>query len=226
MRACVCAVRTDGARSFLDDVARIATHGYEPSDDDVVRARLRTVGVQEHRLQFAGAAGEFINPGAPLGPVAAPLTDAARSERVRARVGDVRRRRRAHLRTSPPALLRCCWIADWVRGWRGQRAAWLPYFENVHALIFLAPISCIDERLAEDARVNRLEDSFLLWRAVCASPLLVRATVVLFLNKCDLLRRKLKRGLVVRHYLPSYGDRPNEMHAVVKCACARALCVR
>ena len=31
--------------SFLDDVDRIATHDYEPSDDDIVRARLRTMGV-------------------------------------------------------------------------------------------------------------------------------------------------------------------------------------
>lgn len=36
--------------SFLDDIARIATRAYEPSDADVVRARLRTLGVQEHRL--------------------------------------------------------------------------------------------------------------------------------------------------------------------------------
>ena len=36
--------------SFLDDIARIAVRNYEPSDDDVVRARLRTLGVQEHRL--------------------------------------------------------------------------------------------------------------------------------------------------------------------------------
>lgn len=36
--------------SFLDDIERIATRGYEPSDQDVVRARLRTLGVQEHKL--------------------------------------------------------------------------------------------------------------------------------------------------------------------------------
>lgn len=38
--------------SFLGAVDRIATRTYDPSDDDVVRARLRTVGVQEHRLKF------------------------------------------------------------------------------------------------------------------------------------------------------------------------------
>lgn len=37
-------------RSFLDDLYRIAHRGYEPTDEDVVRARLRTVGVQEYRF--------------------------------------------------------------------------------------------------------------------------------------------------------------------------------
>lgn len=41
-------------KSFLQDgdVDRIATRDYIPSDDDVVRARLRTLGVQEHRIHF------------------------------------------------------------------------------------------------------------------------------------------------------------------------------
>lgn len=39
------------AYSFLDDVARVAAREYEPSDADVVRARLRTMGVQEYRFK-------------------------------------------------------------------------------------------------------------------------------------------------------------------------------
>jgi hypothetical protein len=38
--------------SFLNDVERIASRSYEPSDDDVVRARLRTLGVQEYKIEF------------------------------------------------------------------------------------------------------------------------------------------------------------------------------
>ena|ERR1700733_4355030 len=33
--------------SFLDDLDRIATPFYEPSDEHILRARLRTLGVQE-----------------------------------------------------------------------------------------------------------------------------------------------------------------------------------
>lgn len=38
--------------SFLNDIDRIAVRDYEPSDDDIVRARLRTMGVQEYRFMF------------------------------------------------------------------------------------------------------------------------------------------------------------------------------
>jgi guanine nucleotide-binding protein subunit alpha len=36
--------------SFLNDVDRITAPDYTPSDDDVIRARLRTLGVQEYKF--------------------------------------------------------------------------------------------------------------------------------------------------------------------------------
>jgi hypothetical protein len=66
-----------------------------------------------------------------------------------------------------------------VGGTRNSRAAWSPYFDDVDAIIFLAPISPFDEKLAEDKRVNRLEDSYLLWRSVCANKLLARTQLIL-----------------------------------------------
>ncbi|KAG6908261.1 hypothetical protein DXG01_005526 [Tephrocybe rancida] len=96
------------------------------------------------------------------------------------------------------------------------RAAWLPFFDNVNVIIFLSPVSVFDQRLEEDPRVNRLEDSIILWTSICSSKLLAKTQLILFLNKCDLLRRKLKRGIQVKAYLPSYGDRPNEVIPVVK----------
>ena len=38
--------------SFLDNARRVASKSYEPTDDDILHARLRTVGVQEYRLPF------------------------------------------------------------------------------------------------------------------------------------------------------------------------------
>ena len=39
--------------SFLNDFERIASRNYGPSDEDVVRARSRTLGVQEYKIEFA-----------------------------------------------------------------------------------------------------------------------------------------------------------------------------
>lgn len=36
--------------SFLDNAARLATRDYEPTDDDIVRARLRTLDIQEYEM--------------------------------------------------------------------------------------------------------------------------------------------------------------------------------
>lgn len=102
-----------------------------------------------------------------------------------------------------------------------QRHAWSAFFDDVNAIIFLAPISAIDEKLAEDRRVNRLEDTLLLWRAVCSNKLLARVQLVLFLNKCDLLEKKIRYGLQVKDYIPSYSGsgRENNINAVGKCEC-------
>ncbi|KAF5380126.1 hypothetical protein D9615_006289 [Tricholomella constricta] len=168
-----------------DSAGLIATREYEPSDDDIVRARLRTLGIQEHKIQFEQTQGFLGNVGLS---------------------GDFGLE----------------WMLYDVGGSRTARNAWLPYFEAVNAIIFQpnrlshSAISCFDERLLEDPSVNRLEDSLLLWRAVCRSPLLAKSTLILFLNKCDLLKRKLRAGAQVRKFLPSYGDRPNDAVAVVK----------
>ncbi|KAF8065099.1 heterotrimeric G protein alpha subunit [Lyophyllum atratum] len=167
----------DSAGFFLNDLERIASRAYVVSDNDIVRARLRTVGIQEHRLKFKH------------GPFDSPKGKASSGWEWR--------------------------IFD-VGGCRTSRAAWLPFFDNVNVIIFLSPVSVFDQRLEEDPRVNRLEDSIILWTSICQSKLLAKTQLILFLNKCDLLRRKLKRGIKVKAFLPSYGDRPNEVIPVVK----------
>lgn len=79
----------------------------------------------------------------------------------------------------------------------------------VNAIIFLAPISAFDQVLFEvcsawftlysrganiiavtsqEPKINRLEDSFILWKQVISNKLLADVNIVLFLNKCDLLK--------------------------------------
>ncbi|KAF9263748.1 G-protein alpha subunit [Marasmius fiardii PR-910] len=101
-----------------------------------------------------------------------------------------------------------------VGGARGQRHAWVPYFDDATAIIFLAPISAFDQYLEEDPRTNRIDDSLRLFTVICSNKLLKKAHLVLMLNKTDLLRAKLKQGFSVQKYITSYGSRPNKYEDV------------
>ncbi|KAG2064558.1 G-alpha-domain-containing protein [Suillus decipiens] len=154
---------------FLDALDRVTSPRYIPTDDDVLRARLKTLGVSEHRFTMK------------TGPMGSPMSH------------------------------------DWrvfdVGGQRSLRAAWVPYFDDMNAIIFLAPISCFDQVLQEDPSVNRLADSFLLWKAIVSNPLLKKTELILFLNKCDILRAKLASGIRLADYIVSYGSRPNDFES-------------
>jgi len=103
-----------------------------------------------------------------------------------------------------------------VGGSRFQRPTWVPFFDNADAIIFLAPISAFDQVLTEDPKVNRLEDSVLLWKGLCQNKLLANVDLVLFLNKCDILQRKLESGIRLVRYVRSYEDRSNDMETASK----------
>jgi len=103
-----------------------------------------------------------------------------------------------------------------VGGSRSSRASWAPYFDDIDAIIFLAPLSVFDEKLIEDTRVNRLQDSYELWKQVTSSTILENTQIILFLNKYDLLAKKLKRGVRIRDFISSYGERDNTPEAAVK----------
>ncbi|KAI0296323.1 guanine nucleotide binding protein, alpha subunit [Multifurca ochricompacta] len=178
---------------YLDEIERITAKMYAPTDEDVLKARLKTVGVVEHSFTI--------------------------------NMGSIRGNSN--------------WVIYDVGGSRSQRHAWAPFFQDVNAIIFLAPISAFDQVLTEvrarpsrlylsatalipnclvsqDSRVNRLEDSLLLWRAVVSNKLLEKVPIVLFLNKCDLLREKIEAGVQLKNHLLTYGDRPNEYEPVSK----------
>jgi hypothetical protein len=54
---------------------------------------------------------------------------------------------------------------------------------------------------AQDPSVNRPEDSTILWKAICSFKPLINTTMILLLNKSDLLKRKIESGVKVRKTL-------------------------
>lgn len=61
------------------------------------------------------------------------------------------------------------------------------------------------------------EDSVLLWKMICSNKLLAHVELVLFLNKCDILEKKLERGVRLARYVRSFQDRANDAETVQKC---------
>lgn len=86
----------------------------------------------------------------------------------------------------------------------------------MNAILFLAPVSAFDQPLEEDARISRIEDSMLLFREICRNKLLVNVNLILFLNKVDLLQKKLESGIQVSKHFEQYKG-PNTVDDVCKC---------
>ncbi|KAJ7605385.1 G-alpha-domain-containing protein [Mycena polygramma] len=153
---------------FLDDTARIAALDYVPTDRDIIRARIRTLGVEEHRFVTESgfrAGTEF-------------------------------------------------YITD-VCGSSSQRSTWVPYFDDVQAILFLAPLA-FWQSLDEDSKVNRVQDSLEIWREIVGNPLLAKTAFILLFNKKDILQAHIAAGVQVKKFVPSFGDRPNDVQSVTK----------
>jgi len=45
----------------------------------------------------------------------------------------------------------------------------------------------------------------------------MKVELILFLNKCDLLAKKLEAGIRVATFVPGFKDRPNDLETVTKC---------
>ncbi|KAJ7227364.1 guanine nucleotide-binding protein, partial [Mycena pura] len=153
---------------FLKDITRIASSGYIPTTDDILHARIQTMGIAEHIFDV-DLHGKSVT-----------------------------------------------WHLYDVGGARGQRHSWIPYFDTANAIIFVAPVSAFDQYLEEDPRTNRIDDSLQLFTQVCSNALLKSVHLVLFLNKTDILKTKIDKGLRVSKYITSFGDRTNDYETVVQ----------
>ncbi len=78
----------------------------------------------------------------------------------------------------------CCWDEDSKK--------WIHCFENVTAVIFVAAMNEYDQFLFEDNTTNRITESLNLFSEICNSRWFRNKSMILFLNKDDLFREKIK----------------------------------
>lgn len=142
---------SDSAKYYLTDVDRIATVGYLPTQQDVLRVRVPTTGIIEYPFDL---------------------------ENIIFRMVD-------------------------VGGQRSERRKWIHCFENVTSIMFLVALSEYDQVLVESDNENRMEESKALFRTIITYPWFQHSSVILFLNKKDLLEDKILHSHLV-DYFPEF----------------------
>uniref|UniRef100_A0A670ZIT7 G protein subunit alpha 15 n=1 Tax=Pseudonaja textilis TaxID=8673 RepID=A0A670ZIT7_PSETE len=129
----------DSTSYFLSNLDRIASEGYVPSAQDILRTRVPTTGINEYCFSM---------------------------QKVTLRIVD-------------------------VGGQKTERRKWIHCFENVIALIYLASLSEYDQSLEENNSENRMRESLDLFRTILELPWFWNTSIILFLNKVDILEEKI-----------------------------------
>nr|XP_020476787.1 guanine nucleotide-binding protein G(q) subunit alpha-like [Monopterus albus] len=90
-----------------------------------------------------------------------------------------------------------------VGGQRSERRKWIHCFEKVTSIMFLVALSEYDQVLVESTSENRMEESMALFRTIITYKWFRDSSVILFLNKIDLLEEKIMYSHLV-DYFPEY----------------------
>jgi len=128
------------AAYFFDAIDRLVRPDYEPSSDDILRARLKTTGIIEVQFEIEGHEFRMVD----------------------------------------------------VGGQRSERRKWLHCFEDCTAGVFCVAMNEYDKMLYEEANVNRMHEAVSLFQQTVNSKWFEQVALILFLNKSDLFREKIK----------------------------------
>ncbi|XP_056629133.1 guanine nucleotide-binding protein subunit alpha-14 [Triplophysa dalaica] len=99
-----------------------------------------------------------------------------------------------------------------VGGQRSERRKWIHCFENVTSIIFLVALSEYDQVLVECDNENRMEESKALFKTIITYPWFKESSVILFLNKTDILQEKIPNSHLVT-YFPEFTGPKNDSKA-------------
>ncbi|XP_034278580.1 guanine nucleotide-binding protein subunit alpha-15 isoform X2 [Pantherophis guttatus] len=150
----------DSTSYFLSNLDRIASEGYVPSAQDILRTRVPTTGINEYCFSM---------------------------QKVMLRIVD-------------------------VGGQKTERRKWIHCFENVIALIYLASLSEYDQSLEENNSENRMRESLDLFRTILELPWFWNTSIILFLNKVDILEEKILTSDLAA-YFPTFPGPKRDVHA-------------
>lgn len=131
----------DSTEYFFSHISRISQQDYVPTEQDVLRCRVKTTGIVETEFDLSN---------------------------LKFRLFD-------------------------VGGQRNERKKWIHCFDNVTAVIFVTSLSEYDQKCYEDDSTLRMKESMVLFDEICNSRYFQDTPIMLFFNKLDLFREKIKK---------------------------------
>ncbi|KAM3864942.1 guanine nucleotide-binding protein subunit alpha-12a isoform 1-T1 [Diretmus argenteus] len=93
-----------------------------------------------------------------------------------------------------------------VGGQRSQRQKWFQCFDGITSILFMVSSSEYDQVLMEDRRTNRLVESMNIFETIVNNKLFLNVSIILFLNKTDLLVEKICKADIRKNFPEFRGD--------------------
>ncbi|XP_067088966.1 guanine nucleotide-binding protein subunit alpha-13 [Osmerus mordax] len=97
-----------------------------------------------------------------------------------------------------------------VGGQRSERRRWFECFDSVTSILFLVSSSEYDQVLMEDRQTNRLSESLNIFETIVNNRVFSNVSIILFLNKTDLLEDKVK-SVPIKDYFPEFGGEAHSL---------------
>ncbi|XP_044531933.1 guanine nucleotide-binding protein subunit alpha-13 isoform X2 [Gracilinanus agilis] len=95
-----------------------------------------------------------------------------------------------------------------VGGQRSERRRWFECFDSVTSILFLVSSSEFDQVLMEDRLTNRLTESLNIFETIVNNRVFSNVSIILFLNKTDLLEEKVQI-VSIKDYFPEFEGDPH-----------------
>ncbi|XP_043383632.1 guanine nucleotide-binding protein subunit alpha-13 isoform X2 [Lepidochelys kempii] len=95
-----------------------------------------------------------------------------------------------------------------VGGQRSERKRWFECFDSVTSILFLVSSSEFDQVLMEDRLTNRLTESLNIFETIVNNRVFSNVSIILFLNKTDLLEEKVQK-VSIKNYFPEFEGDPH-----------------
>ncbi|XP_041695422.2 guanine nucleotide-binding protein subunit alpha-11 [Coregonus clupeaformis] len=101
-----------------------------------------------------------------------------------------------------------------VGGQKSERRKWIHCFQDVTSLIFLASLSEYDQVLEERETDKRMDESLALFYTTIHSPWFLNTSIILFLNKTDILADKIQASDLQKYFPGFTGKRRDAQDAM------------